>query len=102
MTFESAEMLLSRRKPVLKCEHFPFFILDDFAPSELFQKLEAEFPSYEEMSGSHQRGKVFINNRDLVGQEDAFFESRRLGAQSSIFSDRRSSWRISIGCCGRV
>ncbi len=76
MNFERTDMLLSRRKPKLKCEHFPYFILDDFAPSGLFEKLEAEFPRYEEMSGSHQHGKVFVNNRDLVGREDAFFEYR--------------------------
>ena len=76
MNFDAKTLLLSAHKPDIKSRHFPYFILDDYAPASLFAKLEAEFPTHEEMTGRHQHGKIFINSRDLVEQEDDFFASR--------------------------
>jgi hypothetical protein len=76
MTHDLQTLLLSGRPPALRKSHFPYFILDEFAPEELFAQLEAEFPTHDELSGRHQHGKIFINNRDLLGQEDDFFAGR--------------------------
>ena len=69
-------LLMSAQEPDLKSSHFPYFVIDDFAPADLFAQLGAEFPTPDEMTGRYQHGKKFINNRDIVGKEDDFFASR--------------------------
>lgn len=78
LSVSTDQLLLSKKNPPLKTENFPYFILDDFAPPEIFQKLMEEFPSIDEMDSTYAHGKKFINNRALTdsGKLDEFLSNK--------------------------
>jgi hypothetical protein len=72
------DVLLSPKRPSMRTEHFPFFVLDDFVDKDLYDRLVAEFPRYDEMRSKIVNGKRFVNNRQLDDEngKDAFFADK--------------------------
>ena len=70
------DVLLSKKDPNIQSEHFPYFELDDFVPSWLYEKLEAEFPTLDNVTNKYAHGKLFINSRNVEEHCDDFFADR--------------------------
>lgn len=70
------DVLLSKKCPDIQSEYFPFFVLDEFVPTWLYNKLEAEFPTLDTVINQYTHGKLFINSRNIENSREEFFSER--------------------------
>lgn len=59
----ASHLLISRKKPEIKYDPFPYFCIDDYLPKDLYTALYDEFPSIKFFKKSSRLGRMAFNRR---------------------------------------
>jgi hypothetical protein len=68
-SIRARDLFVSRTKPEICYDPFPYFCIDDYLPKDLYAALYREFPSMTAFDGSNTTGKMAMHRRKLEFRE---------------------------------
>jgi hypothetical protein len=87
------ELLLTRRNVTLELEPFPYFYIDDYLPSDIFQAARQSFPIGEKTDRYNNKKQVFSLHRNpeavarFIAETDVWFDLTRFFDSERFISD---------------